>query len=442
MNRERIAWLCCLVLLSILALQVPGTMAQRDDDYAFVRTLVDTYRQVSTNYVEKVDEKDLQHAAISGMLATLDPHTIYIPPEDEKAFNDALDGSFEGVGIRLQQTDDARIEVTTPIDNSPAWDAGVLPGDIITKVDGQSIAGKKIDEASKLIKGPEGTEVTLTVERGKGVMLDLKMKRARFNPPVVMGYGRNEDNTWDYWVNKDAGIAYIRLAQFTPDIAQRISEICNQLMKEHLKGLILDLRFNPGGQLTEATELLDLFIEKGTLVTVKGRSRPEKTTPAKKEGTLPDFPMVVLVNEHSASASEVVSGALQDLHRATIVGTRSYGKGSVQEVIPLDGDHGELKLTVAYWYLPSGRRVQKGKDATEWGVEPSINVPMDEETEVKIIQQQSRQISKRDKSATRPTTQPVVDMQLQKAVEAVTALVELKEHPPTTRPATSPSTQP
>ncbi len=431
MNRERFAWLFCGVVLCFLALQVPGTFAQRDDDMRFVRTLVDIYRQVGVNYVEGVEEVKLQQAAINGMLSSLDPHTMYIPADKQEAFNDALDGSFKGVGIKLNVNEEGQIEVITPIDDSPAWNAGVRPGDVILKVNGESVADKRLEEVIPKIQGPSGTKVTLTMRRLSGETDDLTMERQEFVVPMVKGFERNEDNTWDFWASKSEKIAYVRLTQFTPDCGQKMEAILRDLLKQGMKGFVFDLRFNPGGRLEEAEQIIDLFIKEGTIVTVKGRNRPSNTKTARAEGTLPDFPMAVLVNEHSASASEVVAGSLQDNGRAEVVGARTYGKGSVQEVMPLDANAGELKITVAYWYLPSGKLVQRLKDAKEWGVEPTHLVPMDEKHQAAVIEAQLKAERMRvaatvpattqstAQAATVPTTQEATDVQLEKAIAVV-----------------------
>ena len=434
MNREKLAWLFSGVILAYLALQVPGTLAQRDSDYTFVRTLVDIYRQVGTNYVENVDETKLQQAAIAGMLEQLDPHTIYVPPDKEQEFNNALEGSFKGVGIQLNVNTKDEIEVITPIDDSPAWKAGVLPGDVILKVNGESVVGKGLKEVIPKVTGPSGTKVTLTMRRATGETVDLTMTRQEFVVPQIKGIERKADNTWNFWADEKNKIGYVRLTQFTPDVGAQMKDLLQSLLKQGMRGLVFDLRFDPGGRLEEAEQILDLLIKQGTLVTTRGRNRPEQKMMAHAEGTLADFPLVVLVNEYSASASEVVAGALKDLKRAEVVGARSYGKGSVQEVVPLDGNAGELKLTVAYWYLPSGKRVQRLKDATEWGVEPDYVVPLDEAAMAKLVEAQ--RLTERMRVATTvPVTRPatrasdgpattqgvdiVTDTQLEKAVDVV-----------------------
>ena len=428
MNREKITWMASGAVLTALALNVPGSLAQRDSDFKFVRTLVDIYRQVDTNYVENVDDDKLQTSAINGMLATLDPYTLYVPQDQEDAFNDALDGNFKGVGIQFNQNPDTlQIDVVTPIDDSPAWKAGVLPGDILVKVDGKSVVGQKLESIVTNIKGPSGSRVTLGMTRN-GKPVDFTMTRSEFSVPQVRGFERNADQSWNYFADTKKKIGYVRLKQFTPDCGKQVTEICKNLLDQGMKGLIFDLRFNPGGRLEEAEELIDLFVKDGVMVSVKGRNRPEQKIMAKDDGTLPDFPMAVLVNEHSASASEVMAGALKDDKRAVVVGARTYGKGSVQEVMPLDAHSGELKITVAYWYLPSGKRVQRLKDAKEWGVEPDYVVPMDDDAQERLAIAQIKSESMRmalmpatTRSATGttiPTTQPL-DPQLDKALDVL-----------------------
>src|SRR5207244_6146908 len=259
--------------------------------------------------------------------------------------------------------------------------------------------------------------VTLRVRHTTGDEADLTMTREEIVVPTVKGFKRMPTGDWDWYVSHDPKIGYIRITQVTPDTAERVKEALagkgnwKGALADGMKGLILDLRFNPGGRLDQAVQLVDLFIEKGVIVSTKGRNRPENIITATSAGTLPYFPMIVLVNEHSASASEIVAGSLMDNQRALVIGERTYGKGSVQELIPMDGKAGELKLTVAYYYLPSGRLVHKKKDAKDWGVEPQIIIPMDQSAEQKIFQQLSEnELHHRPvvKSATRPTTQVVV----------------------------------
>lgn len=439
MQKEKLAWAVALVLIALLAVQLPGSMPARDEDYAFVRTLVDIHRQVAGRYVEDVTADKLRQGAIDGMLTQLDPYTVYVPPQQQKAFDQMLDGSFEGVGIQLnQREEDGRIEVVTPIDDSPAFKAGVMAGDILLKIDGASVTDKRLPDVIKMIQGKVGTDVTLRFRRGTQE-LDLTMPRQQVVVPTVKGYSRNADNTWNFWIDRTEKIAYIRITQFTSDTHEKFKSIMDTLLADGLKGLVLDLRYNPGGRLDSATEVCDLFLDQGVIVSTRGRSRPEETIFAQAKGTLPKFPLVVLVNTSSASAAEVVAGCLKDNRRALVIGSRTYGKGSVQELIPLEQGSGELKMTVAYYYLPSGRLVHRRKDATDWGVIPNITVNVDSAAEQKIFRERY-QTELFHRPGTGPSTaaastQPYgSDVQLQRAVDSILALAILQN---TVEPATT-----
>jgi carboxyl-terminal processing protease len=431
MSREKFAWVTSVVLVALLAFQLPGTLAHRDDDYAFVGQLMTIHRHVVDNYAEPVDEEKLRAGAINGMLGQLDPYTVYVTPAEEERFDRLLEGSYKGVGIQLDQDKNTKeIEVVTPIDGSPAQKAGVLAGDILLAVNGESVRALTLEEVMNKIKGPLGSEVRLKVRHVTGGEEELAITRQEIVMPTVKGYARNPDNTWDYFVHDDPKVAYVRVTQFTPDTGAKVKGVLDDLLSQGMKGLILDLRFNPGGRLDQAKDVVDLFLEDGTIVVTRGRNRPEEVAKATKEGTLPNFPMVVLVNEHSASASEIVAGSLMDNRRATVVGTRTYGKGSVQEVTHLERG-GELKMTVAYYYLPSGRLVHQKKGATDWGVNPQIVVPMDEEAQKWLASNlEQSEWFRKPAAATKPSTAPA------SAPSSAPAT-----GPATTRASTRPTTQ-
>jgi len=433
MNRERFAWIVSIILLAILAFKLPGTMAQRDDDLAWLKTLVQVHREVDDNYVDPVKDDELKTKAIQGMLSELnDPFSVYIPPSNLENFNRQIDGTFKGVGISLDGRT-KKVIVVTPIEGSPADKAGIHAGDIIIKVDNQSIDGLPIDEVSKKILGPVGTPVTLTVTRDDKEM-DFTMNRAQIVMPTVLGFERNADDTWKYFVNDSPQIAYVRLTQFDENTFNDFHGVLADkggLIDQGMAGLILDLRFNGGGRLEEAVHILNMFLKKDSvIVSTRGRNRPDEKRIATGEGALPDFPMIVLVNDDSASASEIVSGSLQDNNRAEIIGQRTFGKGSVQELIPLDGG-GELKLTVAHYFLPSGRLVQRLPDAKEWGVEPQIIVPMDQNAESNLSDAfETRTIIRRTHPAaasTRPATQPI-DPQFDTALRTMIGTMALNKN--------------
>ena len=451
MNREKLAWSASAALLALLAFQIPGTLAQRDDDYAFVRTLVDIHRRVADNYVDAVDEQKLNVGAIDGMLDQLDPYSVFVPPDREDDFDRMLSGNFKGVGVRLDQHPDGTFEIVTPVDGSPAASSGLEPGDILLAVDGRVLENVRLIDLIKMVGGPLGTKVTLTVRHPEGGQASYTLTRAEVHTPTVKGYRRNADNSWDYSVCDNPKIGYVRLTQFTGASYDEMRGALEPLLAGGMRGLILDLRFNPGGELEQAERIINMLIPKGrTILTTRGRARPEHRDVSDGQGLLPSFPMIVLVNEHSASAAEIVSGSLMDNGRAVVLGQRSYGKGSVQEVIPLDEQGGELKLTVAYYYLPSGRLVHRRKDATDWGVQPQITVPMDAAAEERVLKQQDEaEVFRRPpaKAVTRPSsagpsTQPSDDVQLQAAVNTMLGVLVFGTEPPaTTTTTTMPSTR-
>jgi carboxyl-terminal processing protease len=446
-NRERLAWLVSVILLAILAFQLPGTLGQRDDEYGWVRTVVEIHREVLENYVDPVDDSLLKQKAIDGMLGALDdPYTVYIPPDHQAEFDKELGGTFSGVGISLRQ-EGKKMVVLSPIEGGPADLAGIDGGDIIAKVDGKPVEGLEIDKVVKLVSGPIGSPVVLTIDR-QGKMIDFTLHRQQIVLPTVLGYNRSPDQSWNYFVSENPKLAYIRVTQFDENTFDEMKDVIlgksghAGLIAQGMQGLIMDLRFNPGGQLQQAIKVVNLFIKEGMIVRTVGRNSPEEIDRASPDAvTAPYFPMIVLVNDYSASAAEIVAGSLKDNHRALIIGQRTFGKGSVQRVIQLGQDDGTLKMTVAHWYLPSGRLVSKKKDSTDWGVEPQIIVPVDEPGEKGIQDLMDRHDAIRLHPTTIPSTQPTTeptaatDPQFQQALTTMVGLVILDANKhATTRP--------
>ena len=447
MNREKLAWSASVALLAVVAFQVPGTLAQRDDDYAFVRTLADVHRRVADNYVDPVDEAKLKQASIEGMLEQLDPYTNYVPPEHRDAFDQMLTGNFKGVGIKFDQRPDGTFEVVTPVDGSPAAASEIEPGDTLLAVDGKPLIGLTREQLPELIRGPIDTDVTLTVRHPDGRLAEVKLKRAEVHQPDVKGYARRPDQSWDYLIRDQPRLGYVRLSEFTGSSHDEVRAAIDQLVAQHMTGLVLDLRFNGGGELDQAERIINMLVPKGrTILTTRGRVRPEHrdvsdgqdfVTVGKSEiarPTLPNFPLVVLVNDNSASASEIVSGSLMDNNRAVVVGQRTFGKGSVQDVVDLPDGGGVLKMTVAYYYLPSGRLVHRRKDAADWGVQPQVSVVMDAAAEANLVRQwDAAEIFRRKGATTRPTTRPGDDdPQLHAAIDTLLGILVFRTDPPAT----------
>jgi C-terminal peptidase prc len=362
-------------------------------------TLLAEARQALGKREDLDNHKDL-NVTLQRMLHRLDPHTTYIDPETKKKFDDDIAGNFTGIGIQIRKdlhTD--QLLVVTPIKGSPAYKAKLMAGDIITTIirevesDGSAInppqvvptKGMPINRAVKLIQGQADTKVKLTIQReGVEKPFNVEITRSRIEVESVLGARRKSNDDWDYVIDHKNKIGYLRLSSFARNSYRDIEAVMKDLMKQGIKGFVLDLRFNPGGLLDIAIKITDLYIDDGLIVSIRprGGSAREARFNGRHEGSLLDFPMVCLVNGYSASGSEIVSAALQDHKRAVIIGERSYGKGSVQnirdfEVVdPKSGDvkKAEIKLTTASFWRPSGKNLNKastaGKDEDEWGVTP------------------------------------------------------------------------
>ena len=321
-----------------------------------LRTFVEVMERIRTAYVEPVDDATLLENAIRGMLDGLDPHSAYLEPEAFRGLQDTTSGQFGGLGIEIGQ-EAGFIKVISPIDDTPAARAGIEAGDLIVKIDDQPVKGISIMDAVEKMRGEPGTTVTLTVIRDDGRPFEVELERA----VVKVASVRTEQ--------LDSGYAYMRLTQFQVNTGDEVRRELEKLNADgKINGLVLDLRNNPGGVLQAAVEVADSFLDSGLIVYTQGRlSNSELRFSATSSDPSQGVPMVVLINGGSASASEIVAGALQDHGRAVIMGTDTFGKGSVQTVLPLNNDRA-LKLTTALYYTPDGRSIQAQ------GIEPDIRV--------------------------------------------------------------------
>ncbi len=320
----------------------------------------DIFERIRAQYVEEVDEADLIEAAINGMLTSLDPHSSYLPPDDAADMRVQTRGEFGGLGIEVTQ-EDGFVKVVSPIDGTPADEAGIEAGDFITHVDNESVLGLTLDEAVDLMRGPVGSEILITVVR-EGVDEPFDVSIIRDTIKLTAVRSRIEGDTVVLRVTTFNDQTYPNLSE---GLAERVAEMGGM---ENVNGFVLDLRNNPGGLLTQAIRVSDAFLEKGEIVSTRGRDPADGERFNATPGDLANGkPVVVLINGGSASASEIVAGALQDHRRAIVVGTKSFGKGSVQTVMPLRGD-GAMRLTTARYYTPSGRSIQA------LGVSPDIIV--------------------------------------------------------------------
>jgi carboxyl-terminal processing protease len=380
MARSACRWLL-LALVLCATLPVVGVAAEtakkpKDNDYELYKILVDTLDQVERNYVTDVNRRELVESAIRGVLGKLDPYSSYIGPDELSGFRTSVESEFGGIGIQIT-ADDGQIQILSPMYGTPAYRAGLLAGDRVLEINDKSTEGLTLDEAVEKLKGDEGTAVTLTVVHpGKEAKEKVTVTREKIHVDTVLGDRHKNDGTWEFLLDPKQHIGYVRLTAFSRDTAAELQRVLTQLQSEKLRGLILDLRFNPGGLLSAAIEVSDLFISEGRIVSTNGRSSPERAWDARKEGTFEGFPIVVLVNRYSASASEIVAACLQDHKRAVIIGERTWGKGSVQNVIELEDGRSALKLTTASYRRPNGKNIHRfpnAKDTDEWGVMPDAS---------------------------------------------------------------------
>ena len=329
----------------------------RQETYKQLNLFGDVFQRVQEQYVEKVTDKKLIEAAISGMLQSLDPHSSYLSPESYKDMQVKTKGKFGGLGIEITM-EDGVVKVVSPIDDTPAANAGMKSGDLIIGINGESIRGLSINEAVSQLRGPVGSKVVITVIRDKKDPFEIEIIRDIIKIKSVRH-------------NIIKNIGYVRLTTFsdttTSGLEKSVDKIKEKLGKK-FQGLILDLRNNPGGLLNQSISVTDAFLSQGAIVSTQGRKDDDTSRIFAKKGDIIDGkPMIVLINSGSASASEIVAGALKDHSRAIIVGTRSFGKGSVQSIIPLAGN-GAMRLTTARYYTPSGISIQAK------GIEPDIIV--------------------------------------------------------------------
>ena len=342
----------------------PKAYATAAETYRQLNLFGDVFEKIRNDYVEKPDEKKLIEAAINGMLSSLDPHSSYMDADAYREMQRSTKGEFGGLGIEVTE-EDGLIKVVSPIDDTPASKAGLMSGDIIAGIDGDSTQSMTLDQAVDKMRGPIGSAVTLKIARGSGSkkeVKDYKITRAIIEVQSVRGHV------------EDGDIGYIRITQFTEKTASGLRSTMEKLKSEipanKMKGYILDLRNNPGGLLDQSIEVVNDFVSKGEIVSTRGRNPDDaQRFSARPADDISDGkPLVVLINGGSASASEIVAGALQDHKRAVLIGTRSFGKGSVQTIMPLGDDNGALRLTTARYYTPSGRSIQAK------GITPDLQV--------------------------------------------------------------------
>lgn len=361
----------------------------------------DALEMIDAYYVDPVDADQLLIAAMDGMTANLDEHSEFIPQQDYESFQDSINQEFAGIGIFVEQPNVGEpVRVVTPLVGSPALRAGLLPGDEIIGVNGEDVSSMELHEVSARLKGQVGTLVRLTVRREQEEHR-LEVRRGRIELESVIGDHRDEENRWVYRLQDDPSIAYVRLTGFGDKTAKELERVLQDLNND-FAALVLDLRGNGGGLLHAAVDISDMFLNSGRIVSTRTRGGKMEDRFSAEPGTLIDAkkPMAVLIDGNSASASEIVAACLQDHRRAAIVGTRSYGKGTVQNILPLQYGRSALRLTVARYYRPNGENIHRNKDATEedqWGVRP------DQGLQVELDEASLRRLAQRWREASYPS---------------------------------------
>jgi carboxyl-terminal processing protease len=344
-----------------VAFHASGVRAQAaasPNTYEQLNLFGEVFERIRDNYVEETDDQKLIEAAVNGMLTSLDPHSSYLNQKDFGDMQVQTKGEFGGLGIEVTM-EDGLIKVVAPMDGTPAAEAGLQPGDLISALDGQPVMGLSLNDAVDKMRGEVGSSIRLTVIRGNQDPFDVTLKRAVISVKSVR------------WELEDGNIGYVRISSFSEKTDAGLRDAVTKLKeatKNNLQGLVIDLRNNPGGLLDQAIAVSDDFLDKGEIVSTRGRRSDEAQRWNAERGDLMDAkPIVILINGGSASASEIVAGALQDQRRAIVLGTKSFGKGSVQSIIPIP-NHGAIRLTTARYYTPSGRSIQAK------GIEPDIEV--------------------------------------------------------------------
>jgi len=406
-----------IMLVIFISTTLLFSAPQKDDTYKQINLLLDVLKYTEENYVDEVDRNKLLISAIKGLLKPLDPFSQFMEPDTYKELKVETEGQFGGLGIRIAVRDEW-ITVITPLPGTPAYKVGILPNDKIIKIEGESTYGMSIEEAVKRLRGTPGTKVTITISR-EGVKdpIDFTITRDIIKIEVIK-YKMLENN-----------IGYIALFEFNSNSYNDMKKALEELKKQGMESLVLDLRNNPGGLLDQAVNIAKLFIGKNKLIVyTEGRKSPRKEYRADTTALYEDIPIVLLVNGGSASGSEILAGALQDNKRAILIGSRTFGKASVQSVIDLGDGYG-LKLTTAKYYTPSGRCIQRDesvKSSTQTytgGIVPDIVIEVPKEVEAKLYQQREEIFYPgKEPSSSVKKEEQVEDVVLNRAIEIVKAI--------------------
>jgi len=447
MSKHAITWTVIFGVITLMFLRLPQMAATQDVVVNTYGALVEVDALVRQQYVEPVESDQLVDGAIHGMMRELDPYSGYISGRELAAFERRNSGDYIGVGVYLG-FDAGQLTIIAPIPGSPAAHSGVRPGDVILSIDGKDVSHASVFDAEDLLVGRPQTKVTLVVlPEGSRDPETLVMKRAPVHVRTVRGYGTSLDGAQSYMLDAEHRMAYVRISNFHEHTSKEFADALRHIENAGAKGLIIDLRFDPGGIMTEAIAIVDMFVPDGILLTTESRRRAVEEYRATAEGTVATLPLVVLINGSSASSAEIVSGVLQARQRATVVGSRSFGKGCAQHLIYLKDRKAAIKLTTDYYRLPDGRCIHRTAENTatsEWGIIPDVIIPLSK-PERRAVMEARRRIdlgivgdpnapTPHDQAPLSPATPGLktvpMDRQLAKALEVIIKRSECETSPP------------
>ncbi len=369
MSKHNLIWITAIIAASLVTLLVTrrNTVHMSSPDAGEFAPVAETYELISETYHEALDGNSLRRGAVNGMVSSLDEFSSYIAAERLDAFVCKVDGMGCGLGLRIDQTQGG-LRVIGTLVNSPAHHEGISAGEIIVAIDGQSTLDMSLDDARAALDAPKGSPIELTFARGLQARETVTLTSSEFRLETVQGLYRDRVGRWVYFTDVNETIAYVRISEFVTDTATKLGEIIHSLGS--IRGLVLDLRDNPGGRFAPALEVCDLFLAGGVIVCKVSRGEVSETHTARPNGTLPGFPVVVLINARTASSAEIVAGVLKFHDRAVVLGTRTRGKGAVQSMFPLPGDLGMINITTSQLLIGGTDSITRSPGSDLWGVNP------------------------------------------------------------------------